>query len=330
MLEGFGWPVASPGNTFTMCPRLSSAPNLQKTREVPSFRVLHRPFYGSIGWDDDDGDDNDDSSMCSALAQNMRAGRVPGLDVLPSPRGSAPASFTVAVVDRSASPGFAKNAPASPPDPLKRLQGKTKSFLDNTGEKPPFRRIPNARPGILATTPKRSRAPAFVSSPDFPTSRELPTKGAFVPITSTPLRGTRGNRPQQRSHLSTPVKVSESLTLSDIIQFSDIPSFCLSTPESLCGSSPASSAPLDASNFSRTLVASTLSGDGLLKFAGFKATLTGDTNEDCQPFADTSTSDSSSISWSPSKPWAKRVVGMVKGWLKPSHRRERRRGFHTL
>ena len=66
--------------------------------------------------------------------------------------------------------------------------------------------------------------------------------------------------------------------------------------ESLCGSSPASSAPIDASTFSRTLVASTLSGDGLLKFAGFKATLTGDTNEDCQPFADTSTSDSSSIS----------------------------------
>ncbi|KAI1792238.1 kinase-like domain-containing protein [Ganoderma leucocontextum] len=346
VLEGFGWPVASPGNAFAMCPRLSSAPNLQKTREVPSFRVLHTPFYGSIGWDDDDGDDDiDESSMCSALAQNMRTGRVPGLDADPSTRESAPypfsrqPSFVLPVADRSVSAESPHDTFAGSVGSKDSPKGKAKEFLGDARAASAFQSSSSTHSDVLAATPKRPLvlAPASNSSPDSPTRNKAPSKSdAFVPVTSTPMKGTR-KVPEQRTAPTTPAtpaKESESATLSDIIQFSDIPSFCLSTPERQSGSSAAS--PVDAtsnSNFSRTMVGSTLSGEGAFKFAGFKLTLTSDTSEDSQPQPlaegdiSTSSSDLDSLSSSPFKPWTKKVVGLVKGWLKPAHRREKRRAF---
>ena len=269
----------------------------------------------------------------------MRTGRVPGLDVDPSGRGrgrascpfSRQSSFMGPVGDPSGSVQLADDTLAHSTHTEESLKGKAKDFPGDIRRVYAFQTSSSTRSDVMAATPERPIASSLPSpsSPVSPIKRAAPIQDFLVPVTSTPLKGTR-KAPEQRSAPATPVKESESAALSDFIQFSEIPSFCLSTPEGLCGSSVALPTPVDASSVSRTMVASTLSGNGALKLAGFKSPMTSDTNVDSQATAEADTSISSlgsSLSSSPLKPWTKKVVGIVKGWLKPVHRRERRRGF---
>ena len=322
-LEGFGWPVASPGNSFAMCPRLSSAPNLQHPFEIIALRALHTSWYGSVTWESGDEEDDDDSSMCSALAEmiRLRAGAVgmgPCLykhEAQSYPFSRLPSS--VFKVPRSLSASSCASSTADTTSAALSVEG----LVDVATSLAIARRPSTSRDesGALAFKPTYTSAPNLLFKQSWPSSvcQDTSTTSygdAAMPVTGNPSKIARQVALDKPFVAISAVKESESDLYSDIALLLDLPLTCVATPARGITSSPSS--PVDVSDFSASTGSCTFSAMGTSPEATL--TLTDDSTEESSAG---NTSASTESSPSSRKPWAKRIMEKVRVWLKPTHRR---------